>query len=433
MSAQSCALEKGRAIKNPEKWACVDSRRVFSDRNAAKWATTRHTPAEADGGVKLHCRGTRLVEVIAPRTRAAQTVRLDKPGTSSIYSDIMKFVLSAYSAVLTHLGRITTVGAGVTLLSASLAACGSDPAEPADEPADGAILITDANTFTSTAAITLLDPQPVVTAAGASVSVCWPAPQDLTEDLLCHDKDVKTVFLVRIAEPNREAVLDHIVAGDLDSYVESTIRYKGVVGDTDNCALLSEFTDGDDPIQIDTEYFASPDYSYLLVFSAGESAGGSGTISMTFLEPGAGATSVPAPNGCGQLNYTVDLEALTPVAVPLAGPWNVDWRGLTRTGDGQAVKFNTIDRVMVAYYEGHDLPSLEMNIFDLEQLPGAKYWEMPHDGQVRNADLSLVTERGTGAAFPGFQASTTGTWMLALMCDTCASPAPLMLTVLNPM
>jgi len=380
--------------------------------------------------VKLHSRGTRVVEVIRRRTRVAQTVRLDKTGTSSIYSGIMKFVLSAYSAVLTHLRRITTVGTGVTLLATSLAACGSDPPAEGDKPADGAILVTDANTFTSTAAITLLDPQPVVTAAsGASVSVCWGAPKDL----LCHDEPMKTVFLVRIAEPNRDEVLRHIVAGDLDSYVESTIRYKGVAGDLDGCALLSEFTDGDDPIQIDSEYFASAEYSYLLVFSAGESAGGAGTISMTFLEPGAGATSVPAPDGCGQLNYTVDLEALTPVAVPLAGPWNVDWSGLTRTGDGQEVQFNTIDRVMVAYYEGRDLPNLEMNIFDLEQLEGAKYWEMPHNGQVRHADLSLAMERGTGAAFPGFQTAATGTWMLALMCDTCASPAPLMLTVLNPM
>jgi len=342
----------------------------------------------------------------------------------------MKFALSAYSTVLTQLLRITTVGAGVTLLSTSLAACGSDsPAE--EKPPEGAILITDANTFTSTAAITLPDPQPLVTAAsGANVSVCWGAPQDL----LCHDETMNTVFLVRITGLTREEVLSHIVAGDLDSYVDRTLRYKNVEGDGDGCATLAEFTDGDEPVQIDSEYFADPGHLYLLVFSAGESAGGAGTISMTFLEPGAGVTTVQGPNGCGQLQYSVELETLTPVAVPMAGPWNIDWRsGLTRTGDGQAVEFNDIDRVMVAYYEGRDLPFLETNIFDLEQLEGAKYWEMPHDGQVRHADLSLTKERGTGAAFPGFQTTTTGTWLLALMCDTCASPAPLMLTVLNPM
>jgi len=342
----------------------------------------------------------------------------------------MKFALSAYSAVLTHLRRITTVGAGVTLLSSALAACGGEdpPADPG--PDAGAILITDANTFTSVASITLPEPQPVVTAAsGASVSVCWGAPQDL----LCHDEPMNTVFLVRITEPNRDEVLRHIIAGELDSYVDRTLRYKNVEGDTDGCATLAEFTDGDEPVTIDSEYFASPDHSYLLVFSAGESAGGSCTISMSFLEPGAGVTTVQGPNGCGQLNYTVELETLTPLAVPMAGPWSIDWRGLTRTGDGQEVAFNSIDRVMVAYYEGRDLPFLETNIFDLEQLEGAKYWEMPHDGQVRSADLSLVKERGTGAAFPGFQTTTTGTWLLALMCDTCASPAPLMLTVLNPM
>ncbi|HEY6726213.1 MAG TPA: hypothetical protein VI197_19390, partial [Polyangiaceae bacterium] len=77
---------------------------------------------------------------------------------------------------------------------------------------------------------------------------------------------------------------------------------------------------------------------------------------------------------------------------------------------------------------------LEMSSFDLEQLAGATYWETTLTGE-RNTDLSLAKERVTGAAFPGFTAAAagaTGVWMLALMCDTCASPAPIMLTVLNP-
>ncbi|HEU5076374.1 MAG TPA: hypothetical protein VFU02_19415 [Polyangiaceae bacterium] len=342
----------------------------------------------------------------------------------------MKFALNAYSLVMTSLRRITAVSAGLTLLTTLLASCGSDPATE-EGPAEGTIAITDANTFTSSAS--LMAGSMMTAAAGANVSVCWGAPAP--EDLLCHLETVKTLFLIRVAETNRDEILRLIVAGELDDHIDgSPLRYKNADADMDKCATLAEFTDGDDPVQIDSEYFASTEYTYLLVYSAGVSAGGAGTVSMTFLEPGAGTSSVQAPNGCGQLTYTVELETLTPVAVPAAGPWPIDWRGLTRTGDGREVPFTSIDRVMLAFYPGKTLPDLEMSIFDLEQLEGAKYWEIPLTGE-RNTDLSLAKERGTGAAFPGFTtaaAGATGTWMLALMCDTCASPAPIMLTVLTP-
>lgn len=344
----------------------------------------------------------------------------------------MKFALSAYSTVTTFVRRITAVSAGLTLVAASVAACGSDPTAEGDKPAEGAITITDGNTFTSSAALTVGS---VMTAAsGANVSVCWPPPENPPQDLLCHPEAVKTLFLVRTTQTDRNEILRLIVAGEFDNYVDRTLRYKNADMDSDSCATLAEFTDGDLPVTIDDEYFAGAGYTYLLVFSAGVSAGGAGTISMTFLEPGAGTAPVEAPSGCGQLTYTVDLEALTPVTVPAAGPWPLDWRGLTRTGDGGAVPFSSIDRIMLAFYPGKTLPDLEASIFDLEQLAGATYWELVHDG-TRTADLSLVKERVTGAAFPGFTAGAagaTGVWMLALMCDTCASPAPIALTVLNP-
>jgi len=340
----------------------------------------------------------------------------------------MKFALNAYPALLLSLRRITPVGAGVTLLVTSLAACGGS--EPADDPgpAAGSIVITDANSFQSTASLTV--DSAVTAASGAAVSVCWDAPQDL----LCHtapDPGVKTVFLLRIAVPDHAEVLRLLVQGKLQDYVDSTLRYPDAHLDADRCATLAEFKSGEDPIaNIDTEYFASAAHSYLLVYSS-EEATGQGTLSLKFLEPGTGTTPVQSPTGCRQLTYTVELETLTPVSVPTAGPWLIDWRGLTRTGDGNPeVPFNDIDRVMLAFYEGKDVKYLEEHIFDLEQTEGAKYWQLPLT-KVRNTDLSLATD-SAGAAFPGFQTATAGTWALALMCDTCSSPAPIMLTILSP-
>jgi len=366
--------------------------------------------------------------VIDPRRQRVQTVRLDNTGTSSIYSDIMKSALSAYPA-----SRITTVGAGLTLLVTLLAGCGSDPAAEEPGPSAGSILITDANSFQSTATLTV--DSAVTAASGTAVSVCWDAP----EDLLCHSGPalaVKTVFLFRIAQPDHNEVLRLLVNGELEPHLDSTLRYNVADDlDQDHCATLAEFKSGEDPIaNIDAEYFTSAAHSYLLVFSS-EEATGQGTLSLKFLEPGAGTTPVQSPTGCGQLAYTVELETLTPVAVPMAGPWPIDWRGLTRTGDGNPkVPFNDIDRVMLVFYEGKDVKFLEENIFDLEQIEGAKYWQLPMTGdrmKKRNTDLSLATD-SAGAAFPGFQTAAAGTWALALMCDTCPSPAPIMLTILAP-
>jgi hypothetical protein len=326
---------------------------------------------------------------------------------------------------MTSLRRITTVGAGLILLSTSLASCGSDPAPEDPPPAAGTILIGDANSFQSTASLSAVTSVETAT-SGAAVSVCWNVP----EDLLCHTAPaVKTVYLLRLLEPNLDEVRRLLVAGKIQSYVERTLRYS-TSADPDGCATLAEFKVGEDPANIDEEYFASAAHSYLLVFSSSDTVG-QDTLSLQFISPGAGTTPVQSPNGCGQLTYTVELETLTPVPVPATGPWPVDWRGLTRTGDGSLEPpLNEVNRLLLAYYEGRDVKYLEENIFDLEQIEGAKFWEIPLTNK-RQADLSLATD-SLGAAFPGFASTGTGTWALALMCDTCSSPAPIMLTILSP-
>jgi len=221
-----------------------------------------------------------------------------------------------------------------------------------------------------------------------------------------------------------------LVAGQIQSHLARTMRYS-TSADLDGCATLAEFKIGEDDIpNIDAEYFASPEHSYLLVFSSADIVG-QDTLSLQFITPGAGTTPVQAPNGCSQLSYTVELETLVPVPVKMAGPWPVDWRTLSRTGDGSPEPpLGKVNRVLLAYYEGRDIKYLEDNIFDLEQIEGMKYWEIPMTGE-RQTDLSLAKDP-LGAPFPGFQTTGTGVWALALMCDTCSSPAPIMLTILSP-
>lgn len=324
------------------------------------------------------------------------------------------------------LRRITSVGLVACFLGAGLTACGSD--DPAgDAPAEGTLLVTNDNSFTSEADLHLGDT--VVTAAsGHDVEVCW----DIDKDLQCHDAPaIKTLFLFRVAQPDRDEVIKLILSGEFKANVDATLRYEGANKDDDGCVSLADFKAGSTAIEIDDEYFESSAYSYVLVFSS-ETGVGTGTVSMMFLEPSSGGDGeVTAPSGCEQLEYSVDLHSLTPLDVPMEGPWPIDWRDLKRTGDGGSVPYASIDRVLLAFYEGLTVKDLEDNIFDLEQLDGAEYWEIEHDGTQRDTDLALAKD-SDGKAFPGFDNGKEGTWLMGLMCGTCTSPAPIMLTILNP-
>jgi hypothetical protein len=135
-------------------------------------------------------------------------------------------------------------------------------------------------------------------------------------------------------------------------------------------------------------------------------------------------------SGCGLLEFSADLASATPVRMPAAKPWVIDWRNVTRNGQGNNIVFESIDGVLIGFYEGKTVADLQTHIFDIE-LMATSLWELPLTGG-RTADLSKAAERGTGAAFPGFARSTAGVWMLALRCSTCQNPAPVVLTILEP-
>ena len=77
-----------------------------------------------------------------------------------------------------------------------------------------------------------------------------------------------------------------------------------------------------------------------------------------------------------------------------------------------------------------ELAAVRDRDFDLE-LNATTLWDVQLAGG-RTADLSTAVERGTGAPFSGFARSSTGVWLLALLCSTCQNPAPVLLTVLEP-
>ncbi|MCP4810359.1 MAG: hypothetical protein GY884_33900 [Proteobacteria bacterium] len=105
------------------------------------------------------------------------------------------------------------------------------------------------------------------------------------------------------------------------------------------------------------------------------------------------------------------------------GPWELDWSALTTTGQGYDFVYSDADGLMLGFYEGLTPADLEGQFLDLE-LVATELWNMEIDA---GTSASLNGLEG----FQGFT-RTDGTWILALRCSTCPNPAPLFLTVLEP-
>lgn len=280
--------------------------------------------------------------------------------------------------------------------------------------------LADANNYTFTGA---LDVPEVVTVSGADVEICW---DDVLHDLQCHgldpDADIDNVGLVRfpnLGHAEIEAALstNALQQADISGYVEHPAD--------GTCARLADFSFFGTGIDV-TEEYTDAGGAYLLLLTEGTTPG-VGARMLTFLTPRADSdvAAVSVPDGCGLLEVDADLAALTPVPMPAAAPWTVDWSTLTRDGQGNPVAVEDIDSLMLGFYAGRTPADLAAGLLDLETAADVLYTAPLAGGTT--ADLADAT--GTGGAFAGF--SGDGTWLLALRCSRCYNPAPVFLTVLE--
>ena len=130
------------------------------------------------------------------------------------------------------------------------------------------------------------------------------------------------------------------------------------------------------------------------------------------------------------LDYSADLSSVEPIELNRTGPWLLDWSKLTRDGLGGEFVFERVDHILLAFYEDATVTELEPRIMDLE-LIATSLWDIKHL-QGRSVDLSEAVQRGSGDPFVGFDSADHGIWLLGLMCSACQNPAPLLLSILNP-
>ena len=317
-------------------------------------------------------------------------------------------------------------GAAVSLLVAVLAfGCGSDGKSGAALPI-GSIALKDENNYSTTSSLTI----PTVETVAADLDICW---GEVKRDLQCHDvyplAQLDNLSLLRLLHLSEDEVEAKLTAGELSqSMVDGYLDYH--TDHESTCTKLSSLSFFGTEIDVASEYTESPDRVYLLILSKGTTPG-VGARTLTFVRPSESSsnTRVDMKDGCGMLAFTASLASATPVAVPAKAPWVVDWRGLTRDGQGNAIAFETVDRLMVGFFRDATVADLEEKIFDIE-LIATSLWEAQLSGG-KKVDLSFLRERGSDAPFAGFT-RRDGVWLLALLCSTCQNPQPVVLAILEP-
>ncbi|MEE2751455.1 MAG: hypothetical protein VX519_08485 [Myxococcota bacterium] len=287
-------------------------------------------------------------------------------------------------------------------------------------PMDGRL--TDANNYVFSGA---LEVPSVTTASGVDVDVCW---DGVRTDIQCRDMDpvadIDNLSLVRFPHMDQASVEagmsdSTLQQADISGYVESRT-------DSETCGSLSDMSFFGTTIDV-TEQYVSGAGTYLLLLTTGtEPAVGSRML--VFIDPDVDSTntSVEVPDGCGVLDFSVDLKSLEPLLLPTEGPWVVDWSGVTVDGRGLSSDFGAVDQVTFGFYEGQTLADLESDFLNIESL-ATQTWSATLESGT-SVDLAELSD--SMGRFPGFEG--VGVWVLALRCERCFNPAPLLLTRVEP-
>lgn len=294
----------------------------------------------------------------------------------------------------------------------------TDVPEPAG---DGSVPLTDANNYAYEG---VLDAPSFTLAELSNATLDWSA---LRTDLRCNALDPvadidNTSLLVfpYLTELEVEAGLsdDNLDQADLAVYLSHE------PGDATRVGLEDMTFFGTDA-EIEGRFVEGSGTWMVLLTTGTEIA--VGARMMAFLAPTAGETATEAAvtDGCPVLDFTADLASLTHAAVLKDGPWLLDWSALTRDGHGGTFEPTRVDGLMVARFD-LTIAELQDSFLDLEAL-ASDTWRYT---LVSGTSIDLGALSGPSEPFPGF--SGEGVWAIGLLCGTCPNPAPLFLTIVDP-
>jgi hypothetical protein len=309
-----------------------------------------------------------------------------------------------------------------------LAACGGS--SEGTPPVTVDVALTNANNYTSESELHI---STVQTASGADLDICW---DGITKDILCHDivpgsNGIDNVAFLKIPNMSKDQVQKKLTTGQLQVAQVSTYGDFHTANGSSKCVKLSQLALGK-AIAPATDYVEASNQTYMILFAKGTTPG-VGARSMIFIEPKASETNtmVTAPDGCSTdiLDFQATLGQPIGISAADSTKWVVGWKDVTKDSFGNTVPTGHLNRVMVGFFQGKTASDIQDHFLDIEQDATALYEVSVGQGNdyVNLADAKL---RGANTAFPGFT-QTDGAWMVAVMCDQCQLPAPIVLSVLT--
>ncbi len=288
----------------------------------------------------------------------------------------------------------------------------------------------DANNYTSTQHD--LNIPVITTAVGMDLTLDW---SGVMKDLLCHPKTpIQSVTFAEVPMNNKTiaSLENELAVGTFDSTREVTKYFilDLPTGSTSTTTMLSALNSSGTKLNPATDYTVMPNVTYLLAF-ANTIQLNKGVESMAILQPSTSSnvTTVAAPDACSSNVLTFAASLGTPLSIPNSAPYTIDWSDLTKDGFGNPISFVGIDKVEVAYFDGKQPSDLQAHFTDIE-VDATTLYSGAISGGATSYDLAGTKTMG-GQSFTGFTPSS-GTWAMALMCTSCAVPAPVAFTILQP-
>jgi hypothetical protein len=313
-------------------------------------------------------------------------------------------------------------------IAASMAACtdssNTDGTDTDPASLSGDLVFTDANNYAYTADLTL---DTFELAEGEDAMVDW---SGLSADIQDRPIDPAAIQELSLAAFNlsKDEIREKVALNDLkQSDVLDYRLFENEAGVTD--CMMSDFSILGNDFRPENEWVAREGKTWIITLWAETEFGRVDIRSSAFVDPVKGATGdlVDFTNTTANMDFTTDLQTSAPINT-LTGQdsYTLDWS--TVTTDSTFHDYDPLlgDQLLVGKVAASELSEVE-DIF-MQVMESAEELYLLDVYGLTDANLNDA-ETLDGTKFSGF--TTDGIWLVGVGCNSCTSPAPLILSVVN--
>lgn len=315
---------------------------------------------------------------------------------------------------------------GIGLAAVGLVGCSGDKESDSGLTASSDVVVTDACNYSFSGAIELNE---LVLLEATEFEICW---DELTTTLrgnpMPDPSTVERVVLVQFAM-DRSALEADIEAGTLvqsDAKTQYFLDYPGA-----GCVMASDLEVIDNNLVPEIDLFDEEGCTWLASIQMLEPRPDILASAVVSFQPGVPHQDLHfLDENASTIDFTAELPGASCITVPADdAPYSFDWSGMVLDAMGQPFDYLLADELIVGHIPSDDVSVIETDFVRLYEIADQLYSANVY-GLAAVDDLSIAVDEA-GNAFPGF--TTDGTWLIALVCtlDTCTSPTPMFLAVVD--